>query len=593
MATIIVTNLNDSGAGSLRQAIIDAAAGDTVQFDPSIGGGTIALASELLVDKDLIIDGDEGNPVTIDAGGAANGQFRVFNVDDGNVSNQAQVTIDGVNITGGFAFGGANGNMGDGGGIFTNEALTLSNSTVTGNIASDNAGGLYVNDLGSADVVNTTISYNESNYDGGGIFAFGDTNITNSTINNNIAIANFSPEGDGGGIAVFGTTNITQSTISGNIAGGQGGGVYVKDYDPHLNHFTSATISNSTITNNTSRTQTLDNHGTGGGLASFGNTITTTVTSTIISGNFFEDSGGVTTSNDVDQLTSHSHSIQSDGNNLIGTTNSPSIFGGSDIVGVNNPGLTPLGDFGGPTQTHALQTGSAAIDAGSNPLGLTTDQRGPGSPRVVNGVADIGAFEFDENCIFGTENGDLLTGDDADNCIYGLAGDDVVQGLLGNDTLFGNDGVDLLLGADGNDQLFGGKGDDILRGGLGNDTLLGEAGNDLLNASDGDDSLLGGAGEDTLIGGENNDTLDGGLDSDSLFGGGGADSFLLRSGDGTDLIGDYQDMMDNFLLDGLTFGDLSVIQSGTDTILQAGGEDLAILQGISAATIDSGDFVAI
>ncbi|OZH53624.1 hypothetical protein AFK68_16375 [Hydrocoleum sp. CS-953] len=76
----LVSNLNDSGAGSLRQAIIDAAAGDTIQFDPSLGGQTIALASELLINKNLTIDGDESNPVTIDAGGNS----RVFNIDDGN-----------------------------------------------------------------------------------------------------------------------------------------------------------------------------------------------------------------------------------------------------------------------------------------------------------------------------------------------------------------------------------------------------------------------------------------------------------------------------------------------------------------------------
>ncbi|NET97035.1 MAG: hypothetical protein F6K05_29565, partial [Okeania sp. SIO1H2] len=207
MAT--VTNLNDSGSGSLRQAITDAAAGDTIQFDPSLGGQTIALASELLIDKNLTIDGDETNPVTIDGGGAANGQFRVFNVDDGNANNQAQVTIDGVNITGGFAFGSNATNAGDGGGIFNNENITISNAVITGNTASGDGGGFYNNDLGTANVINTTISNNEANYNGGGVMAFGDTTITNSTINNNAALA--TGTGDGGGIAIFGTTQDERS----------------------------------------------------------------------------------------------------------------------------------------------------------------------------------------------------------------------------------------------------------------------------------------------------------------------------------------------------------------------------------------------
>jgi len=579
--------LNQGAGNSLRELITFANPGDTITFADSLAGNTITLTNgELVIDKNLTIDGDEGNPVTIDAAGNS----RVFNIDDSNPNNQAQVTIDGVNITGGVASGSGT-NQSDGGGIFTNEALTLSNSVVTGNTASGNVadgGGIYVNDIGSANISNTTISNNTATDDGGGVFAFGTTNITNSTINNNLAS---NPVGDGGGVYIVGTTTITNSTISGNTANSEGGGVYVKDGTGP-----DATITNTTITNNEAPADK------GSGLAAFGSIPTTTVTSSIIAGNV---------NSDVDQLTSGSNAIQSGGNNLIGTTNSSSVFGGSDIVGVTNPGLEPLGDFGGPTQTHALQAGSDAINAGSNPLGLTTDQRGAGSSRVIDGAVDIGAFEFNQNSIFGTENTDFLLGDTTDNSIYGLASDDFISGLEGNDTLFGNDGNDFILSdggddllfggkgndelqaGDGIDELFGGTGDDTLRSGLGNDTLLGETGNDLLNASDGDDSLLGGAGNDTLIGGDNSDTLDGGLGSDSLTGGAGSDNFLLRSGDGTDLISDYQDGQDQFLLDGLAFADLTITQGGSDTILQAAGEDLAILQGIGLATIDSSDFVTI
>jgi hypothetical protein len=64
--------------------------------------------------------------------------------------------------------------------------------------------------------------------------------------------------------------------------------------------------------------------------------------------------------------------------------------------------LGPLQNNGGPTQTHRLLLGSPAIDAGSNALagGLTTDQRGPGFDRIVDGddngtlIVDIGSFEF-------------------------------------------------------------------------------------------------------------------------------------------------------------------------------------------------------
>jgi hypothetical protein len=65
---------------------------------------------------------------------------------------------------------------------------------------------------------------------------------------------------------------------------------------------------------------------------------------------------------------------------------------GTDLVGVN-PKLAPLANNGGPTKTHALKQRSPAINKGSNPDGLTTDQRGPGFKRKARAAVDIGAFE--------------------------------------------------------------------------------------------------------------------------------------------------------------------------------------------------------
>jgi hypothetical protein len=69
-------------------------------------------------------------------------------------------------------------------------------------------------------------------------------------------------------------------------------------------------------------------------------------------------------------------------------------------LGVTDPGLAPLGNYGGPTQTMALLPGGPGIGAGSVALAvdgngnpLATDQRGPGFPRMVNGTVDVGAFE--------------------------------------------------------------------------------------------------------------------------------------------------------------------------------------------------------
>ena len=58
--------------------------------------------------------------------------------------------------------------------------------------------------------------------------------------------------------------------------------------------------------------------------------------------------------------------------------------------------LLPLAANGGPTLTQALAGGSAAIDAGSNPLSLANDQRGDGYARVSGAAADIGAYEVQQ-----------------------------------------------------------------------------------------------------------------------------------------------------------------------------------------------------
>jgi hypothetical protein len=86
-----------------------------------------------------------------------------------------------------------------------------------------------------------------------------------------------------------------------------------------------------------------------------------------------------------------SGSIISSGNNLE-STNTCQFVAASDIVNAN-PLLGPLANNGGPTQTHALLALSPAIDKGANPLGLSTDQRGAGFPRVIGAATDIGSFE--------------------------------------------------------------------------------------------------------------------------------------------------------------------------------------------------------
>jgi hypothetical protein len=85
-------------------------------------------------------------------------------------------------------------------------------------------------------------------------------------------------------------------------------------------------------------------------------------------------------------------SVTSLRHNLFGNSTGGSGFVASDLLNVN-PQLGPLQNNGGPTQTMALLADSPAIDAGDNTNAPTYDQRGPGYPRIVNGIIDIGAFE--------------------------------------------------------------------------------------------------------------------------------------------------------------------------------------------------------
>jgi hypothetical protein len=151
--TITVTNTNDSGPGSLRQALADANDGDTITFAVT---GTVGLTSgELLVDKSISISGPGTNNLAVDG----NDNSRVFHIGAGET-----VTISGLTITNGVT--GAYG-----GGIYNESAtLTLNNCIVSDNSA-DYGGGIYNEFVfGSATLTmnNSTLSGNSADLEGGG-----------------------------------------------------------------------------------------------------------------------------------------------------------------------------------------------------------------------------------------------------------------------------------------------------------------------------------------------------------------------------------------------------------------------------------------
>ncbi len=160
-ATLIVTNTNDSGPGSLSQAVYDATSGDIITFDPSLAGQTITLASNLVIGKNLTIDGSGLSPQLIISGG---------NIAHLEVPSGGTVTISDLTIT--------NGNYG----VLSNGNLTIINSTLKDNVGV--AGGAVYSYGPSLTIENSTITQNRAYYNGGAIFVggAGTASIVNSTV---------------------------------------------------------------------------------------------------------------------------------------------------------------------------------------------------------------------------------------------------------------------------------------------------------------------------------------------------------------------------------------------------------------------------
>src|SRR5215472_12775753 len=123
--TITVTNGNDSGPGSLRQALADANEGDTINFDASVGTVTLTTA-ELAIDKSVTLS---GAPQIVTVVRASQTEFRIFHVMPGH-----SVEINGLTVSGGHITGD------NGGGILNdNSTLTITQCTVSGNAIVSNA----------------------------------------------------------------------------------------------------------------------------------------------------------------------------------------------------------------------------------------------------------------------------------------------------------------------------------------------------------------------------------------------------------------------------------------------------------------------
>ncbi|HEX9001081.1 MAG TPA: putative Ig domain-containing protein, partial [Blastocatellia bacterium] len=326
---------DSNGNCTLRAAIeeanaLTACSSLTINFSVT---GTISLATALpnLNHPNLTISGPGAASLTVQrstASGTAN--FRIFSIGSGKT-----VAISGLTIANGYV-------STDGGGITNFGSLTITDCAIRDNYA--NGGGGILN-VAILNMSNSTLSGNSAGFDGAGVY-----NIN-------------------------GTASLTNCTISANTSvGGGSGGIESLAYSGFS---ASLSLTNCTVTGN-SGSKIIDVFIYPGGIAS-----TAQLRNTLVAGNSgknFEFPG-------TTQVTSLGNNLDSDGTS--GFTNGAN----GNLVGTAgrkiNALLSPLGDYGGTTQTHALLPGSPAINAGTASGAPTNDQRG--SSRA--GAVDIGAFE--------------------------------------------------------------------------------------------------------------------------------------------------------------------------------------------------------
>jgi large repetitive protein len=356
-ATLTVTTVNDSGAGSFRDAVAASASGDVIVFDPAVNGQTITLLSQLTIDKDITINGNGPSNTLITP--------HVDNL----IVLDSNVTIRGIRLSG----GGDEGLMIRAFGANTTALIENSLITQNGQEGIDLEVDGYDLDV---TVRNSTVSANARK----GI-ELGDNSdrlpgqisllVENSTISNNgsdgidgnsgagtqvltVVSSTFSNNGDDGIDSDAGATLLViNSTFSGNA-------------DDGLDIASNSTVVNSTIVNNGS-------YGIDG-------PATATITNTIVYGNTLGDCV---------------RSVVSGGGNIAGDATC-GLTGTGDRSNTN-PLLGALAANGGPTRTHLPQTGSPAIDAGLAGPCPATDQRGQARPQDGNGdgtaICDVGAVE--------------------------------------------------------------------------------------------------------------------------------------------------------------------------------------------------------
>ena len=430
-ATRTVTAANDSGAGSLRQAILDASSGDTIDF--SVTGAITLTSGELLLCKNLTILGPGATNLTL----SGNNASRVLTVCTNTTVAMKALTI-------------ANGSSTNGGGIYNNGGtVSLTNCVVSLNTApyfnGDLSGAAIYNNGGSLVLAGCAVSDNSIpphaggwsvpfSCRGGAIYNAGTLLASTCLFSNNVIWGgdsmNNGDSASGGALynAAGSSAEIMSSTFVNNTANGGtdgGGSGYGGAADgAAISSSGGLVLRNVTFTTNRagggSSYSYMGNpsagHGGSGHGGAIASTGVTTLTNCTLSadgarggfggvygvggsgygGELYCGAGTITLKNTLFAYSLYCTNVWgtfTDAGHNLCSDDSSGFTAGTSRTNLD-PLLGTLGYYGGATPTIPLLAGSPAIDTGENAAAPATDQRG--YPRPYGTAADIGAYEWSQ-----------------------------------------------------------------------------------------------------------------------------------------------------------------------------------------------------
>jgi alkaline phosphatase len=291
------------------------------------------------------------------------------------------------------------------------------------------------------------------------------------------------------------------------------------------------------------------------------------------------------------------------GNYILGTNADETIEAGAgdDLVFASEGSNTVHGGLGGD-----VLYGGSSIDRlyggeGDNRLyggeGNNVLLGGGGSDVAYAGAGDdLISVGNGNNAVFSGEGRNEIAAGSGGDLIYSGAGLDIIYGGDGDNVIFageGNNNVTTGAGNDrittgaGNDNIAAGNGGNVVTAGEGNNIITTGSGADLIYAGAGNDTITTGAGNDLIYAGDGNNIINSGVGDDLIYSGSGEDIFTLNKGDGMAMIMRFQSL-DKFTLGaGLVKTELSVLAIGSDTLISAGTDYLAMIKGTALNSVVS------